>query len=68
MRVELARADFAARPGTAYVAPPDHHLLIDSAGVLTLSSSEHVHFVWPSADLLFESVAGVYCSRPLLAC
>ena len=63
MPVKLAEADELARPGTIYVAPPNHHLLVGAAGRLTLSDSEPVHFVRPSADLLFESVAGAYGPR-----
>jgi two-component system chemotaxis response regulator CheB len=49
------------------VAPPNYHLLVGAGGTLTLSSSELVHFVRPSADLLFESVAGAY-GAAALAC
>jgi two-component system, chemotaxis family, protein-glutamate methylesterase/glutaminase len=59
-QVVLARDGVQAEPGTIYVAPPNHHLLVEAEGVLVLSSSELVHFVRPSADLLFESVAGAY--------
>jgi two-component system chemotaxis response regulator CheB len=47
-------------PATVYLAPPDHHLLIDASGVLTLTHTELVHFVRPSADLLFESAAASF--------
>jgi two-component system chemotaxis response regulator CheB len=60
MPVKLAGAGLVAQPGYAYVAPPNHHLLVGEGGTLTLSSSELVHFVRPSTDLLFESVAGAY--------
>ncbi|MEI5098875.1 chemotaxis protein CheB [Streptomyces sp. PmtG] len=63
--VKLADQDERALPGTAYVAPPDRHLLVGHDGVLTLSSSALVHFVRPSADLLFESVAGAYGPRSI---
>lgn len=43
--------------GHAYVAPPDRHLLVNVNGSLSLTQSELVHFVRPSADLLFESLA-----------
>jgi two-component system, chemotaxis family, protein-glutamate methylesterase/glutaminase len=49
----------------AFIAPPDHHLLVNSDGSLSLSHSELVHFVRPSADLLFESLAGAYRERAL---
>ncbi len=65
--VKLAQAHEHISGGTVYVAPPDRHLLVDSAGVLALTGSELVHFVRPSADLLFESVAGAYGPRALAA-
>ncbi len=52
-------------PATAYIAPPDQHLLVTPDGTLTLSHSELVHFVRPSADLLFESGAGAYPGRTI---
>ncbi len=52
-------------PGTAYIAPPDEHLLVASDGTLSLSHTELVHFVRPSADLLFESGAGAYPGRAI---
>jgi two-component system chemotaxis response regulator CheB len=42
---------------TIFIAPPDHHLLVGPGGVLSLSTSPRVHFVRPSADLLFSSMA-----------
>ncbi len=51
--------------GTVYIAPPDKHLLVNYDGTISLSSSEMVHFVRPSADLLFESVAGSYKDRAI---
>ncbi|GAA4797217.1 chemotaxis protein CheB [Streptomyces ziwulingensis] len=63
--VKLAEAGEHALPGTVYLAPPDHHLLIGSPGVLTLARTALVHFVRPSADLLFESVAGAYGPRAI---
>ena len=63
--VVLAQDGVRAEPGTIYVAPPNHHLLVEAEGVLVLSSSELVHFVRPSADLLFESVAGAYGPRAI---
>ena len=63
--VKLAEAGELARPGTIYVAPPNRHLLVGAGGLLALSDSELVHFVRPSADLLFESVAGAYGARAI---
>ena len=63
--VVLAQDGMRAEPGTIYIAPPNHHLLVEAEGVLVLSSSELVHFLRPSADLLFESVAGAYGPRAI---
>jgi len=52
-------------PGAVYIAPPDRHLLVNPDGTLSLSQSELVHFVRPSADLLFESVAASYKDRSI---
>jgi two-component system chemotaxis response regulator CheB len=50
-------------PGTIYIAPPNRHLLVNPDRTLSLSQSELVHFVRPSADLLFESAAASYKDR-----
>ncbi|MBC1221058.1 chemotaxis protein CheB [Nostoc sp. UCD121] len=52
-------------PGTAYIAPPNRHLLVNDDGTLSLSQSKLVHFLRPSADLLFESVAATYKERAI---
>ena len=49
------------RPGSVYIAPPDHHLLVNR-GTLSLTQTELVHFLRPSADLMFESLAAAYGS------
>jgi len=51
--------------GTVYVAPPDHHLLANANRTLELAQTELVHFVRPSADLLFESVAASFKHRAI---
>jgi two-component system chemotaxis response regulator CheB len=51
--------------GTVYIAPPNRHLLVGPDGILSLSDAELVHFVRPSADLLFESVAASYQDRAI---
>ena len=60
--LSVKQAEDGARmePATVYIAPPDRHLLVNADGMLSLSRSELVHFVRPSADLLFESVAASY--------
>jgi two-component system chemotaxis response regulator CheB len=51
--------------GHVYVGPPDEHLLVNADGTLSLSHSDLVHFVRPSADLLFESVAASHGERAI---
>jgi two-component system chemotaxis response regulator CheB len=65
LQVEEATDGTKLEPGTAYTAPPDEHLLVTPEGRLSLSHSELVHFVRPSADLLFESGAGAYPGRAI---
>lgn len=50
-------------PGTVYVAPPGSHVLVNDDRTLSLSKAALVHFVRPSADLLFESAATSYTDR-----
>lgn len=57
LRIRQAENGTVVRPATVYIAPPDRHLLIDPDKTISLSQSEMVHFLRPSADLLFESVA-----------
>jgi two-component system, chemotaxis family, protein-glutamate methylesterase/glutaminase len=52
-------------PDNVYLAPPNQHLLINRRGTLTLTETELVNFVRPSADLLFESVAAAYGERAI---
>jgi two-component system, chemotaxis family, protein-glutamate methylesterase/glutaminase len=65
LEVHLAAPGDHVRPGHVLFAPPDHHLLINADGSVSLTQSELVHFVRPSADLLFESVAAGYRDRAI---
>ena len=65
LRVEDATADTTMEAGTAYLAPPDQHLLVTQDGRLRLSHADPVHFVRPSADLLFESGAESFPGRAI---
>jgi two-component system chemotaxis response regulator CheB len=65
LQVKQAEEGDIVEPATVYIAPPDHHLLVNPDGTLTLSKSELVHFVRPSADLLFESVAASHKERSI---
>ena len=58
--VHQAVAGSHVQTGHVYLAPPDNHLLINRDGSISLTHTELVNFVRPSADLLFESVAASF--------
>src|SRR5206468_10489645 len=66
-RLEVKQAEDGDHlvPGRVYIAPPNRHLLLNGDGSLSLTQTELVHFVRPSADLLFESVAAGYKDRAI---
>ena len=63
LTVSQAQEGDRIEPGMIFIAPPDRHLLVNADGTLSLSQSELVHFLRPSADLLFESAAASYRER-----
>ncbi len=63
MKVKEAQEGDLLQPGTVYIAPPDRHLMVNTDGTLALTQSELVHFVRPSADLLFDSAAAARKER-----
>ncbi|HUQ26025.1 MAG TPA: chemotaxis protein CheB [Burkholderiales bacterium] len=65
MPVTEAHEGDRVSPGHVYVAPSNRHLLVNSDGTLSLTQTELVHFVRPSADLLFESTAAAYGERAI---
>lgn len=54
------------RAGTVSVAPPDRHLVVNEDGTLSLTQTEVVHFLRPSADVLFASM-GSSCGPRAIA-
>ena len=65
LAVQEAHEGDLLQAGTVYIAPPDRHLLVTADGTVSLTQSELVHFVRPSADLLFESVAASHHERAI---
>ena len=65
MPVHAATDGMVLEPGHVYLAPPDRHLLVNRDGTISLTQTELVNFVRPSADLLFESVAAAYGERAI---
>ncbi|MDB6138001.1 MAG: cheB 2 [Verrucomicrobiaceae bacterium] len=62
IRVKEAEDKEPIRPGTAYLAPANYHLLVEPEGQLSLSSDDPVFYSRPSIDVLFESAADAYGS------
>ena len=62
LAVKQAHKGDILSPGSVFVAPPNHHLMVTKGGRLELSSSaaEKVHYARPSAEPLFASVAEIY--------
>ena len=65
LQVKQAQEGNQISPGWVYIAPPNRHLLVNPDGTLSLSQSELVHFVRPSADLLFDSAAASYQEKAI---
>ena len=63
--VKEAEEGDALKPGRAYVAPPNRHLLVNPDRTISLTQTQLVHFVRPSADLLFESTAASFKERAI---
>ena len=62
MPVTEAKTGEVIGGGRVYLGPPDEHLLVQD-GRLQLTHEAPVHFLRPSADLLFESAAESYGAR-----
>ena len=65
LKVKEALHGDKVEAGTVMIAPPNNHLLVNQDGTLTLTQTKLVHFVRPSADLLFESTAAAYRERAI---
>jgi two-component system chemotaxis response regulator CheB len=63
IRVKQAEDQDRVACGTAFVAPPDAHLVVNPQGVLSLSHQPPEHHVRPAADQLFRSIALSFGSR-----
>jgi two-component system, chemotaxis family, protein-glutamate methylesterase/glutaminase len=60
IRVREAEDKEPISGGTAYFAPPDYHLLVETNRNLSLSDDEPVLYSRPSLDVLFDSAADAY--------
>ncbi len=64
IKVVEARDGQTIEQSTAYFAPPNYHMLVEGE-CIRLTTTELVHFVRPSIDLMFESVAAAYDGRSI---
>lgn len=62
LEVIEATDNLPIKDGKVYLAPADHHLLIEKDRLLALSSDAKVNHSRPSIDVLFKSAADVYNS------
>ncbi len=60
LTVKEAEAGDKLQPGMVYIAPPDHHLLVNTDATLSLSQEQRVCHVRPAGDLLFQSAAASF--------
>ncbi|GAB6041046.1 chemotaxis protein CheB [Endothiovibrio diazotrophicus] len=60
LRVKQADEKEALIAGTAYLAPPNYHLLIEADATLSLSLEGPVRYSRPSVDVLFDSAVEAF--------
>jgi two-component system chemotaxis response regulator CheB len=53
----------AARPGRIYVAPPDHHLIVEAGGVLRVTRGPKENGFRPAVDTTLRTAARVWGRR-----
>lgn len=65
LRVVQASEGAQLQAGMVFIAPPARHLVVTPDHRAALLSTAPVHYVRPSADVLFSSVAQVYRERAI---
>ena len=65
LKVKQAQEGDRLELGMVFIAPPNRHLLVNPDETLSLTQTKLVHFVRPSADLLFDSVAANHKERAI---
>lgn len=60
LNVQEVREGMSLEQGTIYVTPPDKHLLVNNDSTLSLSDAPKEHYVRPSAEYTFKSLANSY--------
>ena len=65
LQVLPAREGAKLLSGTVHVAPPDYHIIVNRDGSLSLSQAAKEHFVRPSAEYTFKSLADSYQDKAI---
>jgi two-component system, chemotaxis family, protein-glutamate methylesterase/glutaminase len=60
LQVQRATDGAKLTSGKIYVAPPDHHVIVNENHSINLSQAAKEHFVRPSAEYTFKSLADNY--------
>jgi two-component system, chemotaxis family, protein-glutamate methylesterase/glutaminase len=63
MPVAVARQDDEIVSGRVYVAPPNHHLVVNAQRRIQLTDTPPLHHVRPSADAMFESLPAAHFGK-----
>jgi chemotaxis response regulator CheB len=63
LRIQVANSGTLLLPGTAYVAPPGAHIVVNPDARLSTSIAGRIRLFRPSADWLFESAAASFGDR-----
>jgi two-component system, chemotaxis family, protein-glutamate methylesterase/glutaminase len=65
LKVQRATDGAKLTSGTVYVAPPDYHVIVNGNNSINLSQAAKEHFVRPSAEYTFKSLAENYKQRAI---
>ncbi|MGL6344776.1 MAG: chemotaxis protein CheB [Waterburya sp.] len=65
LHVERATDGAKLTTGKIYVAPPDYHVIVNANHSINLSQAAKEHFVRPSAEYTFKSLAEHYRQRAI---
>lgn len=60
LKVQFAQQQQRPEAGNVYLAPPDHHLILNQRGEIRLTQDEKHKFSRPAIDPLFHSAASLY--------
>ena len=66
LRIKVAENRESVKAGTAYMAPGDAHMTIDSKHRIHFDDSPPINGLRPAADVLFESVAESFSGSDIL--